>query len=72
VNLEISALNEDYDVIGFARDKVLIGGRERKALRLSLTMPPVEPDMADPPADMATPPDMASPQEDMTPRLDMP
>jgi len=72
VNVEISALNEEYDVIGFVRDKVTIGGRERKALRLSLTMPPVEPDMADPPADMATPPDMASPQEDMTPRLDMP
>lgn len=72
VDVEVSALNEDYDVVGFARDRVAIGGRERKTLRLSLGSPPVAPDMADPPADLATPSDMASPVDDMAPRLDMP
>ena len=70
VDLSVSALNEDFDVVGFASDKVSIGAREHKALKLNLGSPP---DMADPPTDLSSPPvDMATPPEDMTAHPDMP
>lgn len=72
VRVEVSALNDEYDVVGFAQEQVPIGGRDHQSLRLRLSTPPAAPDMADPPVDMGSPPDMADPAMDMTPVLDMP
>ncbi len=70
VDLSVSALNEDFDVVGFVSDRVPIGAREHKALKLNFGSPP---DMADPPMDLSsTPPDMATPPDDMTAQPDMP
>lgn len=70
VDLSVSALNEDFDVVGFVSDKVTIAAREHKALKLSFGSPP---DMADPPMDLSSPPpDMATPPDDMMAQPDMP
>lgn len=71
VELKLSALSDEYDIVGVVEENVAINGREKKAVTLRLHTPPAEVDMADPPPDMAGG-DLASPPPDLTVVLDMP
>ncbi len=71
VELSLSALNDEYDVVGIAQEKVSINGREKKAVTLRLSTPPVEQDMSEPPPDMASH-DLATPPADLAEARDMP
>lgn len=71
VELKLNALSDEYDVVGFAEEKVSINGREKKAVTLRLITPPAEPDMADPLPDMAGG-DLASSPPDLAEHPDMP
>lgn len=70
VELSLTALNDEYDVVGFVTENVPINGREKKTITLRFGAPPPEPDMAEPSVDMAAP-DQAVPA-DLSSQPDMP
>lgn len=72
LDLVLSALNSEYDVVGEVRTNVAIKNEEKHSLNVQLGEPRPDPvDLAEPP-DLASPADLASPSGDLPAKTDLP
>ena len=72
LDLVLSGVNTEYDVVGEVRTNVAIKNEEKHAITVQLGEPRPDPvDLAESP-DLASPSDLSSPSKDMSPQPDMP